>query len=97
MPPRKKRKPKRVQRRRTAGWRMPPNTKYVGRPTVYGNPYSLADYDAETCMANFRQHAETMLANYPEIRRALRGFDLACWCKLSDICHADIWLELVNP
>lgn len=31
--------PQRVQRRRTRGWRMPPGARYVGRPTVYGNPF----------------------------------------------------------
>jgi len=29
--------PRRIQRRRTKGWKMPPNTVYVGRPTVFGN------------------------------------------------------------
>lgn len=31
--------PVRVQRRRTAGWRMPAGAVYVGRPTRWGNPY----------------------------------------------------------
>ncbi|MEV2239476.1 DUF4326 domain-containing protein [Micromonospora sp. NPDC049891] len=31
--------PQRIQRKRIAGWRMPENTIYVGRPTVYGNPF----------------------------------------------------------
>lgn len=31
--------PKRIQRRRTKGWRMPPGAVYVGRPTIYGNPW----------------------------------------------------------
>jgi hypothetical protein len=31
--------PKRIQRKRTKGWRMPENAVYVGRPTKYGNPY----------------------------------------------------------
>jgi hypothetical protein len=31
-------KPKRIQRKRTKGWKMPPNTVYVGRPTKWGNP-----------------------------------------------------------
>jgi hypothetical protein len=31
--------PKRIQRTRAKGWRMPPNTVYVGRPTKWGNPY----------------------------------------------------------
>ena len=34
--------PLRIQRRRTAGWRMPPNTIYVGRPTRWGNPFVVA-------------------------------------------------------
>ena len=31
--------PQRIQRKRTNGWKMPPNTVYVGRPTIWGNPY----------------------------------------------------------
>lgn len=33
--------PKRIQRKRTKGWKMPENTVYVGRPTKWGNPYKL--------------------------------------------------------
>ena len=32
-------KPKRIQRKRTKGWKMPPNTVYVGRPSKWGNPF----------------------------------------------------------
>ena len=31
--------PQRIQRRRTKGWRLPPNSRYVGRPTKWGNPF----------------------------------------------------------
>ena len=31
--------PKRVQRQRTKGWRMPDGAVYVGRPSKWGNPY----------------------------------------------------------
>lgn len=34
--------PKRVQRQRTKGWRMPENTVYVGRPTKWGNPFPVS-------------------------------------------------------
>ena len=37
-------KPKRIQRKRTKGWRMPPNTIYVGRPTKFGNPFIVGTY-----------------------------------------------------
>jgi hypothetical protein len=33
--------PVRIQRRRTTGWRMPPNTVYVGRPSRYANPWAI--------------------------------------------------------
>lgn len=31
--------PKRIQRKRTKGWRMPEGAVYVGRPTIFGNPF----------------------------------------------------------
>ena|ERR1043165_1489480 len=40
-------KPKRIQRKRTKGWTMPPNTVYVGRPTKYGNPFPVDIYGDE--------------------------------------------------
>lgn len=33
--------PKRIQRKRTKGWRMPKNTIYVGRPGYFGNPFRI--------------------------------------------------------
>lgn len=34
-------KPKRIQRKRTKGRRMPDGAVYVGRPTTWGNPYKV--------------------------------------------------------
>jgi len=32
-----------------------------------------------------------------EIARAeLAGFDLACWCRPDELCHADVLLEVAN-
>lgn len=36
-------KPKRIQRKRTKGWRMPEGAVYVGRPTKWGNPFSVGE------------------------------------------------------
>jgi hypothetical protein len=33
--------PKRIQRKRTKGWRIPEGAVYVGRPTKWGNPFSV--------------------------------------------------------
>ena len=37
--------PIRIQRKRTKGWRMPPNTVYVGRPMIWGNPFGVFEGD----------------------------------------------------
>lgn len=34
-------KPKRIQRKRTKGWKMPPNTVYVGRGSKFGNMWLI--------------------------------------------------------
>ena len=36
--------PKRIQRQRTTGWRMPEGAVYVGRPSRWGNPFVMGDY-----------------------------------------------------
>lgn len=35
---------KRIQRKRTKGWRMPPNTVSVTRPGPFGNPFTVQHY-----------------------------------------------------
>lgn len=36
--------PVRIQRRRTRGWRMPPNTVSVTRPGRHGNPFKIGGW-----------------------------------------------------
>jgi hypothetical protein len=95
-------KPQRIQRKRTKGWRMPDGAVYVGRPTIWGNPYSVkgareAGYigtDAELaamCVGEYRSQAIGCLPI-----QELRGKDLACWCPIDQPCHADVLLELAN-
>lgn len=35
--------PDRIQRHRTKGWRLPPGAVIVTRPTIWGNPFTVAD------------------------------------------------------
>jgi len=39
--------PRRIQRKRTKGWKMPPNSVYIGRPSIFGNPYPTAAWGAK--------------------------------------------------
>lgn len=37
---------RRIQRKRAKGWRMPADTVYVGRPTIFGNPWTIKNAQA---------------------------------------------------
>ena len=89
---------KRVQRKRSAGWRMPPNTVYVGRPTKWGNPFRLGiDGNREECINQYEKMLrERTLVNNEYWLEPLRGKDLACWCPLDKACHADVLLKLLE-
>ncbi len=96
----------RIQRRRTKGWRMPANSVYVGRGSVWGNPWRerAADGDREygiVIPAITRDQAIELYRAYIldrtdlyERLASLRGKDLACWCALDEPCHADVLIEL---
>ena len=138
-------RPVRIQRQRTKGWKMPPNTVCVTRPGKYGNPFNFTSAEfsftalAFGCRGDragrikasvkaFREWvgsdptkrtvgfergvviegpnkqrieigARATAGRAPsleEIRRDLRGKNLACFCALDQPCHADVLLELAN-
>lgn len=88
--------PQRIQRKRTAGWRMPPNTISVTRPGKWGNPFTANEHGIEAALENFRYYATEQIELDPEWLAPLRGKDLACWCKEGAPCHADTLLKLAN-
>lgn len=52
-------KPQRIQLSRAKGWKMPPNTVKVARPTRWGNPYwDVRRYGLGLCVALFRETAQ---------------------------------------
>lgn len=103
-------KPKRIQRKRTKGWRKPANTFCVGRGGYFGNPFVgpnaakayRAWLEGRMRRAEFdRKNTREMVFHFDrknvlrEVTR-LRGMNLACWCDISAECHADVLLELAN-
>lgn len=105
-------KPHRVQRKRVKGWKMPPNTIYVGRPTKWGNPFVIGEKFARTKttpgggeisgVVEDNEHAVRLYQRFISLELCvtakieLRGKNLACWCSLGKACHADILLEKAN-
>ena len=102
--------PKRIQLKRTRGWRMPANTVKVDRSTRYGNPFVGANAALlfDLWLNNDLKELQRFVgkdaiegwaierAKYAEHVMNLRGLDLACWCKPDRHCHADSLLAYVN-
>ncbi len=104
--------PRRIQRRRSKGWRMPPGAIYCGRPTDFGNRYAIGQEiehvdgttvfvrDAAHAVKLFREWWDWQAERLPSMRTSivhlLGGRDLLCWCRLDAPCHVDVLLELAN-
>ena len=98
--------PRRIQLSRKAGWKMPPNTVVVSRPTKWGNPFTLKNNPRAIAVTRYDTLVSgNSASDFPcvaDIQRELRGKNLACWCKVIDEsgnyvpCHADILLALAN-
>lgn len=89
--------PRRFQRSRRKGARLPDGVIVVTRPTKWGNPHPLNLGRAEAV----RRYREDLLAgrlpvSVEDVRRELRGRDLACYCPLDGPCHADVLLEVAS-
>jgi hypothetical protein len=89
--------PQRFQRSRRKGARLPDGAVVVTRPTKWGNPHPLSLGRPEAV----RRYREDLLAGrlaitVEDVRRELRGRDLACYCPLDGPCHADVLLTVAN-
>lgn len=96
--------PRRIQRQRTKGWRMPAGAVYVGRSTVFGNPFPISDrHPPHIAVERYRRWVSGFYPVFPgqlrDLHAALpriKGRALVCWCRLDQPCHADVLLELAN-
>jgi hypothetical protein len=91
---------------------MPAGTVSIDRMTIFGNPFVVGKHGSRVeCVEMFEalvsgftsdvtgfdaltQHAwrSAMLGGLP----ALRGRDLACWCRLDQRCHGDVLLKIAD-
>jgi hypothetical protein len=105
--------PRRIQRRRGKDWRLPEGgATYVGRGSIYGNPF-ICD-DPAVAADLFRRWLAREKVVIPEgtsctgacavvdrermLRHIpmLRGKTIMCWCPVDRPCHGDVLLELAN-
>lgn len=88
--------PKRIQRRRTRGWRMPANCVCVTRPTKWGNPFKIGEKNPFGTITQDKNHSVSLYVGFAPLNEKLiaaaqaelKGMDLACYCGLCEL-HAD--------
>ena len=76
---------------------VPADAVYVGRPSKWGNPYTVKKWGRGRALDMFRAYKLRGFQglDYEEIRQELKGKDLVCWCA-PEPCHADLLLEIAN-
>jgi hypothetical protein len=81
---------------RYKGEKMPPNTKKVDRSTKYGNPFKLEEFSREDSLKLYSIYLDFVLRKKILDIEPLRGYNLACSCKLDENCHVDILLDKIK-
>lgn len=88
---------------RVVNRRKEPFDCYIGRPSIWGNPFSHMPGTAAKFVVATRQDAldkfREWFLSQPELveraRRELKGKVLGCWCRPAS-CHGDVIAEIVD-
>jgi len=74
--------PRRIQRSRAKGWRMPPNAIYVGRPTPWGNRVRVIGPDVLGQWFTLWPCGTTRLgpSRQDAANEAVKEYQLMLWC-----------------
>lgn len=80
-----------------------PYEVYIGRPSVWGNPYSFHSgtlaknqvADRNAAIIAFRGYAKARLEDEPDWLEPLCDKVLGCFCK-PQACHGDVIVELLD-
>lgn len=72
-----------------------PHDIYIGRPSVWGNPFKLGrDGTRDDVISKYQE----WILRHPQLLdrlRELKGKRLGCWCK-PEACHGDVLVELAD-
>lgn len=78
--------------------RRAPYDVYVGRPSIWGNPYAVGGRGGLTraqAIAAFKVYLQSKPELIARAKRELKGKVLGCFCKPL-ACHGDILAEIAN-
>lgn len=76
-----------------------PHEVYIGRGTIWGNPYSVEEFGRVKCIQLYREYIQHAIDTQPENilpeLQKLKGKVLGCWCK-PKMCHGDVLIEFIE-
>lgn len=71
-------------------------TVYIGRPSIFGNPYTIGkDGTREEVINLYRYHLRTSLKILKALFNLPKDAILGCYCK-PKACHGDVLVEFYN-
>ena len=73
----------------------PKGAVYIGRPSFYGNPFTVEKYGRDRAIALYEEALRAEPRAIALIKKELHGKDLVCWCAPLR-CHGDILLKIAN-
>lgn len=75
---------------------VPVDAVYVGRPSVFGNPFVIGpDGDRDEVIQKFMIYLTEHQDLQFRAQEELYGKDLVCWCA-PEPCHADVLVSFAN-
>mgnify|MGYP000060590371 CR=1 FL=1 len=85
-----------IYSRRAGAIKAPIGAVYVGRPSVWGNPFEAKEEsDRDSVCDAFEAYAQKRNTDEPLWLAPLKGKHLECWCAPKR-CHAETLLRLAN-
>jgi len=74
----------------------PKDAIYIGRGSIYGNPFIMGkDGDRKTVVNKFYHYALWRLSREPNWLDGLKDKDLVCYCHPA-LCHGDIIIRILK-
>ena len=75
---------------------IPKGSVYIGRPSKYGNPFSLGkDGTREDIVKAYEEWINKQQELIDAAKKELKGKDLFCFCG-SKPCHGDVLIKIEN-
>lgn len=82
------------------GLRLGASEVYIGRPSIFGNPFKLtAGESRDDVLTKYAEYFTRRMredTTFATAINGLKGKRLFCWCKAHQSCHADVIIHFLD-